>query len=36
MKPKIPQSLKLEHEDLHAELVRATKAGGKPARELKP
>jgi hypothetical protein len=29
MKLKIPQSLKLEHEELHAELVRATKAGGK-------
>ena len=26
---KVPESLKLEHEDLHAELVRATKAGGK-------
>jgi hypothetical protein len=25
----IPTSLKLEHEELHAELVRATKAGGK-------
>jgi Hemerythrin HHE cation binding domain len=25
----IPASLKLEHEDLHAELVMATKAGGK-------
>jgi hypothetical protein len=26
---KIPESLKLEHEELHADLVRATKAGGK-------
>jgi hypothetical protein len=26
---KIPQSLKLEHEELHADLVRATKAGGR-------
>ena len=31
MKPKIPQPLKLEHEELHGELVRATKAGGKTA-----
>lgn len=31
MRPKIPQSLKLEHEELHAELVEATKAGGKTA-----
>ena len=31
MKPRIPQSLKLEHEDLHAQLVQATKAGGKTA-----
>ena len=29
MKPKIPRALKLEHEELHAELVQATKAGGK-------
>lgn len=29
MKPKIPRPLKLEHAELHAELVRATKAGGK-------
>jgi hemerythrin superfamily protein len=29
MKPKIPRPLKLEHEELHAELVQATKAGGK-------
>jgi hypothetical protein len=29
MIPAIPESLKLEHEDLHADLVRATKAGGK-------
>jgi len=29
MKPKIPQPLKLEHEELHAELIQATKAGGK-------
>jgi hypothetical protein len=26
---RIPQSLKLEHDELHAELVNATKAGGK-------
>jgi hypothetical protein len=26
---RVPQSLKLEHEELHAELVKATKAGGK-------
>ena len=25
----IPKSLKLEHEELHGELVRATKVGGK-------
>jgi iron-sulfur cluster repair protein YtfE (RIC family) len=29
MKVKIPEPLKLEHQELHAELVRATKAGGK-------
>ena len=29
MNPKVPESLKLEHEELHAELARATKAGGK-------
>ena len=29
MTPKIPESLKLEHEQLHADLVRAAKAGGK-------
>jgi hypothetical protein len=29
MKIKIPQSLKVEHEELHAELVEASKAGGK-------
>lgn len=29
MEFKIPQPLKLEHEELHAELVRATQAGGK-------
>lgn len=29
MKPQIPQPLKVEHEELHAELVKATKAGGK-------
>ncbi len=29
MEFKIPQPLKLEHEELHAELVKATKAGGK-------
>ena len=35
MRPKIPQSLKLEHEELHAELVEATKAGGKTAKAAK-
>lgn len=29
MTPRIPESLKSEHEELHAELARATKAGGK-------
>ena len=29
MKIKIPQPLKLEHKELHAELVKATRAGGK-------
>jgi hypothetical protein len=29
MKIKIPQPLKVEHEELHAELVEATRAGGK-------
>jgi hypothetical protein len=29
MKPKIPRPLKLEHEELHAELVKATQAGGR-------
>ena len=29
MKVEIPESLKLEHEELHADLVRATQAGGK-------
>lgn len=29
MKFKIPQSLKSEHEELHSELARATKVGGK-------
>ncbi|MGE5445981.1 MAG: hemerythrin domain-containing protein [Ignavibacteriales bacterium] len=29
MEFKIPQPLKLEHEELHAELVKTTKAGGK-------
>lgn len=29
MTPRIPESLKWEHEDLHAELARTTKAGGK-------
>lgn len=28
-KPQIPQPLKVEHEELHAELIKATKAGGK-------
>ncbi|MBM2805071.1 MAG: hemerythrin cation binding protein [Deltaproteobacteria bacterium] len=31
MKPRIPQPLKLEHKELHAELVRATQAGGRTA-----
>lgn len=31
MKPKIPPPLKVEHKELHADLVRATKAGGKTA-----
>jgi hypothetical protein len=35
MTPKIPQPLKLEHEELHAELVEATKAGGKTAEAAK-
>jgi hypothetical protein len=35
MTPKIPESLKLEHEELHADLVRATKAGGKTAQAAK-
>ena len=35
MNPKIPESLKLEHEELHAELARATKAGGKTAESAK-
>lgn len=29
MKFNIPESLKAEHEELHAELIKATKAGGK-------
>jgi hypothetical protein len=29
MNPRVPESLKLEHEELHAELARATKTGGK-------
>jgi|SRR5687768_5182937 len=29
MNPKVPESLKLEHEELHAELARSIKAGGK-------
>lgn len=29
MTPRIPESLRWEHEELHAELARATKAGGK-------
>ena len=28
MNPRVPPSLKLEHEQLHSELARATKAGG--------
>jgi hypothetical protein len=35
MKPKIPQPLKLEHKELHEELVRATKAGDKTAHAAK-
>ena len=35
MKPKTPQSLKLEHEELHADLVRATKAGGRTGKAAK-
>ena len=35
MKPKIPQPLKSEHEELHAQLVQATKAGGKTAEAAK-
>jgi hypothetical protein len=31
MKPKIPQPRKSEHKELHADLIRATKAGGKTA-----
>ena len=31
----VPESLKLEHEELHAELARATKAGGKTAKAAK-
>jgi hypothetical protein len=29
MQPKIPRPLKLEHEELHAELVKATQSGGR-------
>jgi len=36
MTPKIPESLKLEHEELHADLARATKAGGKTGKRRKP
>jgi hypothetical protein len=35
MTPKIPQSLKREHEELHADLLEATKAGGKTAEAAK-
>lgn len=35
MTPKIPESLKLEHEELHADLARATKAGGKTGKAAK-
>jgi iron-sulfur cluster repair protein YtfE (RIC family) len=35
MKPKIPRPLKLEHGELHADLVRATKAGGKTGKAAK-
>jgi hypothetical protein len=35
MKPKIPQPLKSEHEELHAQLVQATKAGGRTAEAAK-
>src|SRR6185437_12922563 len=35
MRPKIPELLKSEHKELHAELVRATKAGGKTGERAK-
>jgi hypothetical protein len=35
MTPKIPRSLKREHEELHADLLEATKAGGKTAEAAK-
>ncbi len=35
MKTKIPESLKLEHEELHNQLTEATKAGGKIAEAAK-
>ncbi len=35
MKLNIPRSLKLEHEELHAELARATRAGGKTGESAK-
>lgn len=35
MKSKIPESLKLEHEELHRELAKATKVGGKIAEAAK-
>ncbi len=35
MESNIPRSLKLEHEELHAELARATRAGGKTGESAK-
>lgn len=35
MKPQIPQPLKVEHEELHAELIKATKAGGETGKAAK-
>jgi len=35
MTPKLPESLKLEHEELHADLARATKARGKTGKAAK-
>jgi len=36
MKFEIPPSLKAEHEELHGELARATKAGGRTGEAAKP